>query len=68
MVIGKISDLVYQIQVSRRSKPKIVHLDHLKPYFTNDDEVLVNWLEEPTGAEEPEGLLESPEDGVPEAC
>ena len=64
LVLGKISDLVYQIQASRRSKPKVVHLDHLKPYFTNDDEVLVNWLEEPTGAEEPEGLLESPEDGA----
>ena len=63
--IGKISDLVYQIQASRRSKPKVVHLDHLKPYFTNnDDEVLVNWLEESTGAEEPEVLLESPEDGA----
>ena len=64
LVIGKISDLVYQIQASRRSKPKVVHLDHLKPYFTNDDEVLVNWLEEPTGAEEPEGLLDSREDGA----
>ena len=64
LVIGKISDLVYQIQASRRSKPKVVHLDHLKPYFTNDDEVLVNWLEEPTGAEGPEGLHESPEDGA----
>ena len=64
LVVGKISDLVYQIQASRRSKPKVVHLDHLKPYFTNDDEVLVNWLEEPTGTEEPEGLLESPEDGA----
>ena len=64
LVTRKISDLVYQIQGSKRSKPKVVHLDHLKPYYSNDDEVLVNWLEEPTGAEEPEGLLESPEDGA----
>ena len=64
LVTRKISDLVYQIQGSKRSKPKVVHLDHLKPYYSNDDEELINWLEEPTGAEEPEGLLESPDDGA----
>ena len=57
LVIGKISDLVYQIQASRRSKPKVVHLDHLKPYFTNNDEVLVTDTEE-------EGELDIPEDIV----
>ena len=36
LVIGTISDLAYQIQASKLfSKPKVVHLDHLKPYYTN---------------------------------
>ena len=54
LVTNKLSDLVYQIQASKRSKSKVVHLDHLKPYYTNDDENLVNWLEKPTNA----GVLE----------
>ena len=59
-MINKLSDLVYQIQASKRSKPKVVHLDHLKPYYTNDDENLVNWLEKPTNAEVLEKPFESP--------
>ena len=64
LVINKISDLVYQIQASERSKPKVVHLDHLKPYYPNDSEELVNWLEEPTGTGTTERLLESLEDAA----
>ena len=60
LVINKLSDLVYQIQASKRSKPKVVHLDHLKPYYTNDDENLVNWLEKPTNTEVLEKPSESP--------
>ena len=60
LVINKLSDLVYQIQASKRSKPKVVHLDHLKPYYTNDEENLVNWLEKPTNAEALEKPFESP--------
>ncbi|XP_068674756.1 uncharacterized protein [Montipora foliosa] len=33
LVISVLSDLVYQIQKSRKAKPKVVHSDRLKPYL-----------------------------------
>ena len=42
LVIGKLSDLVYRIQLSPRSKPKIVHHEKLKQY---QGEVLIPWLD-----------------------
>ncbi|XP_070550013.1 uncharacterized protein [Ptychodera flava] len=42
LVIGKLSDLVYRIQYSPKSKPKIVHYEKLKRY---QGEPLNGWLD-----------------------
>ena len=41
LVIDKISDLVYKMQKSPKSKAKFVHHDRLKPNFTS----IKSWLE-----------------------
>ena len=41
LVIKKLSDVVFRIQKSQQSKPKVVHYDRLKPYEGNE---LPNWL------------------------
>ena len=45
VVIKKLSEVVYVIQKSRRSKPLTVHHDHLKPCKTRE-EVDVSWVGE----------------------
>ena len=40
LVVGKVSDLLYQIQQSRKAKKKFVHHDRLKPAFQK----LPSWL------------------------
>ena len=41
LVITKLSDVVYRIQKSPQSKPKVVHFDRLKPY---EGDPLESWL------------------------
>ncbi len=41
LVIAKLSDVVYRIQKSPQSRPKVVHFDRLKPY---EGEKLNSWL------------------------
>ena len=41
LIVSKLSDVVYRIQKSQQSKPKVVHYDRLKPY---EGEELHNWL------------------------
>ena len=41
LVIKKLSDVVYRIQKSEKSKPKVVHFDRLKPYRGEEAR---NWL------------------------
>ena len=52
LVIQRLSDLLYRIQASKRAKPKVVHVDHLKKYYFEDDEEPANWLESGTGPAE----------------
>ena len=40
LVINKLSDVVFRIQKSQQSKPKVVHYDRLKPY---EGDELPNW-------------------------
>ena len=44
LVVGKISDLVYQIQLTSKSDVKIVHHDRLKPSHTKLD----SWIRVPS--------------------
>ena len=64
LVVEKLSDLVYKVQASKRSKFKIVHLDHLKPYYVDEDEQLVNWLDGSLDAKTPEKPIGEPDAGI----
>ena len=48
LVTNVISDLVYEIQLSRKSKPKVVHADDLKmcPVDPDSEDQPRNWLTE----------------------
>ena len=59
--IQRLSDLLYRIQASKRARPKVVHVDHLKKYYFEDDEEPPNWLEPGTGPAE--HLLAQAEEG-----
>ena len=52
LVIQRQSDLLYRVQASKRARPKVVHVDHLKRYYFEDDEEPANWLEPGTGPAE----------------
>ena len=52
LVIQRLSDLLYRIQASKRARPKVVHVDHLKKYYLEDDEEPTNCLEPGTGPAE----------------
>ena len=52
LVIQRLSDLLYRIQASKRARPKVVHVDHLKKYYFEDDEEPANWIEPGTGPAE----------------
>ena len=52
LVIQRLSALLYRIQASKRARPKVVHVDHLKKYYFEDDEEPDNWLEPGTGKAE----------------
>jgi hypothetical protein len=41
LVLNRLSDVVYRIQKSSKSKPKVIHFDRLKPYEGNEKESLV---------------------------
>ena len=43
LVVPKLSDVTYQIQRSRRAKPKVIHVDRLKPYL---GPALESWIAE----------------------
>ena len=36
---------MYKIQASKRAKAKIVHVDHLKGYFFEEEKEPENWLQ-----------------------
>ena len=44
LILKKISDMVYRIQKSSKSKPKVVHYDRLKPYHGSS---APSWLKDP---------------------
>ena len=52
LVIQRLTDLLYRIQDSKRVRPRVVHVDHLKKYYFEDDEEPANWLEPGTGPAE----------------
>ena len=52
LVIQKLTDLFYRFQASKRARPKVVHVDHLKKYYFEDDEEPANWLKPGTGLAE----------------
>ena len=45
LVISKLSDVVYRVQLKSRSTPKVIHIDRLKKY---QGPKLRSWLEAPT--------------------
>ena len=51
LVLKALSDLVYSIQKSARSKPKVVHCDRLKPYRGSS---IVSWLDHSTPVASPQ--------------
>ena len=57
LVINKLSDVVYRIQLSSRSKPKVVHLDRLKGYMGPK---LKNWLVEQPRRKNPPRKAQKP--------
>ena len=52
LVIQRLTDLLYRIQASKRARPKVVHVDHLKKYYFEDYEEPANWLGPGTGPAE----------------
>ena len=57
LVVNKLSDVVYRIQLSSRSRPKVVHLDRLKEYMGPK---LKNWLVEQPLRRNPPRKAEKP--------
>ena len=43
LFVKRLTDLVYKIQASKRTKSKIVHVDHLKEYFSEEGKEPENW-------------------------
>ncbi|KAL3851759.1 hypothetical protein ACJMK2_015470 [Sinanodonta woodiana] len=41
LITCKLNDVLYRVQKDRRSKPKVVHSDRLRPYLSQDKP---NWL------------------------
>ena len=66
LVTKVISDLVYEIQLSRKSKPKVVHADDLKvcPVDPDSEDQPRNWLTEPEAIGE--GPTNSGDEGGPQ--
>ena len=64
LVTKVISDLVYEIQLSRKSKPKVVHADDLKmcPVDLDSEDQCSNWLTES------EAIGEGPMNSGDEEC
>ena len=60
-VIQRLSDLLYRIQASKRARPTVVHVDHLKKNYFRDDEEPANWKE--PGTDPDEDLLAQADEG-----
>ena len=52
LVLRKISDVTYEIQINSENKPITVHVDHLKPFQGRQPPI--NWLKEPDSFPEEE--------------
>ena len=45
LVIQQVNNVAYRIQADPQTLPKVIHVNHLKPYHS--DSLPVNWLEHP---------------------
>ena len=50
LIVEKIGDVLYQIQISKRSKSKVVHFDRLKAYHGNE---IIDWTKAPSAPNSP---------------
>ena len=60
MIFASLFDVVYRIQKTPRSNPKVVHVDRLKPYLGPP---LESWIPQQEGKETPKGKAEGREEG-----
>ena len=56
LVLRKISDVTYEIQLNSENKPITVHVDHLKPFQGRQPPI--NWLTEPDSFPEEKTMSE----------
>ena len=59
LVINQLSDITYRIQETAVSAPKVVHIDHLKPFYTDPGDLPDIWIDISLPRENPVNLNES---------